>query len=507
MGIFVECECGQRLGVRVDQVGKNLRCPRCGQVHRINQPIDVDDDRGHAESAEENLPKPKGRELLLWSGFATGLILFVILALILVNRHQRNLANQEVLSHIAEAKTLLGKNQHDDAIYLLEKTLQAPRATDFADAKQVLDQARMMKQNAIASKQIETAERLLNEREIEAAINKLKACKESMPGPYKRRANAIIDNVRLATSMETARSRVSKLSDAALNSAEVTAGSLAARFPINYPSVRERYKQNLLDSIPAERTRREERKRKEELERQAKLERERFEQEAKLEQKRQEKLEEEIRVAEAERNRLAEEARVLEERMAKERLRLALEEDRKRVLRGFGTTATRSFALSEGLAIVTLKHRGSSNFIVTMLDDDGDPVNMFANTIGSDSISKAVRVRKDGEYLLNIKADGIWEVVITQPLPHETEPAFLFDGIGTKATRQFKMKNGLCKMKLKHEGEGNFIVQLLDDEGRAIALVANEIGGYEGSEAVKIPKKGTYIFDVTAGGKWSIEIE
>jgi hypothetical protein len=48
---------------------------------------------------------------------------------------------------------------------------------------------------------------------------------------------------------------------------------------------------------------------------------------------------------------------------------------------------------------------------------------------------------------------------------------------------------------------------LLDEEGRPVSTIVNEIGNFEGSQAVKIRRAGTYIFDVIAGGSWSIEIK
>jgi hypothetical protein len=260
--------------------------------------------------------------------------------------------------------------------------------------------------------------------------------------------------------------------------------------------VREKYRQTLLAALPAERARREELKRKAEIERLAKLERERLE-----------KLEKERIAKEAEEKALAERLRLAEEQKARDAVRLAAEERSKRSFRGYGQEATSTFSLSEGLAVVTLKHRGSRNFIVDLLNDHGNGTVLLTNTIGSCSISRAVRVDSSGRYLLNVKADGAWEIVITQPLPHQTEYRFFFDGNGTTATEQFKLLDGLCKIKLKHRGSRNFIVDLLNDEGKHVENVVNEIGNYDGSQAVKVKKEGTYIFDVIADGEWSIELD
>ncbi len=127
---------------------------------------------------------------------------------------------------------------------------------------------------------------------------------------------------------------------------------------------------------------REEVKRKAEAERLARLEEERLK-----------RLEEEKIAKDAEAKRAAEEAKIAEERKAKEAEHIAKEERRKRSFKGFGQEATRNFSLSEGLAVVKLKHRGSANFIVSLLNDAGDGVQSFANLIGSCSITPARKFR------------------------------------------------------------------------------------------------------------------
>lgn len=53
---------------------------------------------------------------------------------------------------------------------------------------------------------------------------------------------------------------------------------------------------------------------------------------------------------------------------------------------------------------------------------------------------------------------------------------------------------------------GNFIVELYDDEGHSIALLANEIGEYEGSTAERIPADGLYVLDIVADGDWTVDV-
>jgi hypothetical protein len=62
---------------------------------------------------------------------------------------------------------------------------------------------------------------------------------------------------------------------------------------------------------------------------------------------------------------------------------------------------------------------------------------------------------------------------------------------------------------MTHQGDRNFIVNLLDkngaDAGRG-ALV-NEIGPFNGSKAIQIPQDDIYLLQVEASGPWTITVE
>ncbi|WP_084963093.1 hypothetical protein [Thermoactinospora rubra] len=62
-------------------------------------------------------------------------------------------------------------------------------------------------------------------------------------------------------------------------------------------------------------------------------------------------------------------------------------------------------------------------------------------------------------------------------------------------------EQGLRRLTLRHSGEGNFIVWALDNRGRYLRLLVNEIGDYRGR--VILPA-GTRYATVTADGAWSM---
>ena len=77
-------------------------------------------------------------------------------------------------------------------------------------------------------------------------------------------------------------------------------------------------------------------------------------------------------------------------------------------------------------------------------------------------------------------------------------------GEGKEATEFFELEKGLWVVEFEHDGSSNFIVMLLDGDGDTVDYLANEIGSFEGSSAIKIDKSAAYLLDVDADGSWSI---
>lgn len=95
----------------------------------------------------------------------------------------------------------------------------------------------------------------------------------------------------------------------------------------------------------------------------------------------------------------------------------------------------------------------------------------------------------------------------TPPPPPPPPPPSTFSGVGQKATQKFPIGKGLATFSLKHDGQSNFAVLLLDNNGSTVELLVNEIGPFNGSKAVKIPKDGDYLLDISADGNWTISFE
>jgi hypothetical protein len=73
-------------------------------------------------------------------------------------------------------------------------------------------------------------------------------------------------------------------------------------------------------------------------------------------------------------------------------------------LSGRGQQASKKFQLKSGLAVFEMKHVGSSNFSVFLMNSNGEIVELLANDIGSFNGSKAAGIPFKGTYILDIQA-------------------------------------------------------------------------------------------------------
>ncbi|MCK4222094.1 MAG: PKD domain-containing protein, partial [Dehalococcoidia bacterium] len=175
---------------------------------------------------------------------------------------------------------------------------------------------------------------------------------------------------------------------------------------------------------------------------------------------------------------------------------------------GVGKQVSPFFTLASGLATFHMEHTGSSNFIILLLDNQGQWVELLVNEIGSFSGGKAVGIDTPGIHLLDIQADGDWAISVDQPTPTSApSPPQMYTGHGQEFSPFFTLNSGLTTFQLKHTGTSNFAVVLLDSQGDWVELLVNEIGSFDGSKAVSVDDSGIYLLDITADGNWDVSIE
>ncbi|MFW6075182.1 MAG: hypothetical protein ACOC9Y_06275, partial [Chloroflexota bacterium] len=77
------------------------------------------------------------------------------------------------------------------------------------------------------------------------------------------------------------------------------------------------------------------------------------------------------------------------------------------------------------------------------------------------------------------------------------------------------LTTGTIPLSLSHDGESNFIVQVVSVDGRNSDLTVNEIGPYQGEPGLTVRESaplglgleaGLHVIIVEADGAWSIEL-
>ncbi len=99
---------------------------------------------------------------------------------------------------------------------------------------------------------------------------------------------------------------------------------------------------------------------------------------------------------------------------------------------------------------------------------------------------------------------GVSLVGIVLVANSEVAQPHVFQGQGQQGTSYFQLETGLTTFNFRHAGKSNFVVWLLDEDGRRVQLIANEIGSCTGSKAIHIARAGTYLLDVSGDGVWTI---
>lgn len=177
-------------------------------------------------------------------------------------------------------------------------------------------------------------------------------------------------------------------------------------------------------------------------------------------------------------------------------------------LQGLGQKAP-TINLRAGLAQFRMTAAGDSNFIVQLLDSNANLIDGLANEIGAYDGGTAVRIPTDGQYTLNIEAPGQWTIEVIQPGSADFAGAVTlprtFSGKNHAYTELFIANTGGLHLTMKHTGQANFIVKILDAQGRLVDLPANVIGTFAGAKVVRVSDKGVYIMVITADGPWKVE--
>jgi len=153
--------------------------------------------------------------------------------------------------------------------------------------------------------------------------------------------------------------------------------------------------------------------------------------------------------------------------------------------------------------LVSLAHKGRSNFSVEILDAKGKDVDLLVNAVGKYKGTVAFNLT-DGLLsdrtkiaAVKIDADGAWAMKLQSPTAAPAWEGPVAKGVGDLVLRLPAKSSGLTTVKAAHSGSSNFVVETFTDDSSD--LVINEIGKYKGE--VQMPDDTIYV-SIEADGPW-----
>jgi hypothetical protein len=177
-------------------------------------------------------------------------------------------------------------------------------------------------------------------------------------------------------------------------------------------------------------------------------------------------------------------------------------------LKGTGRQTTDVVSLRAGLIVARSSHQGRSNFIVKLVDSKGKESDLLANAVGDSSSVRVGRVEEAGRYSLNVTADGRWTVRMEQPSPVDVTSlpkTFTGKGDGVAGWVQLPQGRVVANSRMR-SGNSNFMVHVIEQDGRRADLLANDIGVSSGSKAFE-GKGRVVLLSVQGDGEWSVALE
>lgn len=173
---------------------------------------------------------------------------------------------------------------------------------------------------------------------------------------------------------------------------------------------------------------------------------------------------------------------------------------------GSGGDVSDTFETIGGFVSFTFKHEGESNFQVELLDGNGDTVEYLVNAIG-DYDGRAGKYLPEGEYLLDITADGDWSGAVEQPrFTNADVEAPPVSASGSQADWIGPIDfEGAVKVAVKASGEGNLALWAATINGERVSLLSNDIAPFEDTSVVSEDGHGLLLVD-TDRADWEIEV-
>lgn len=191
-------------------------------------------------------------------------------------------------------------------------------------------------------------------------------------------------------------------------------------------------------------------------------------------------------------------------------------------IRGAGDGQTDTFTLDEGIAVFDIRHDGTGEFTVELLNPSGRPERRLVNTSGRYTGVVGVGVNEDsvsglppGAHSLRVMASGAWQVEISQPEWRSGDSAPLsLRGLGDDVAGPIELQAGIVDFTLVHNGAGSFVVDLVKPDGMLVDNLVHESGSHRGTRRLTVrsgnapgAEPGVHGLFVSADGDWTISVQ
>ena len=191
-------------------------------------------------------------------------------------------------------------------------------------------------------------------------------------------------------------------------------------------------------------------------------------------------------------------------------------------IRGAGDAQTDDFSLDEGVAAFDIRHDGTGEFSVDLLNSLGRSEQLLVDTSGRYSGVVGAGVNEDsvsgpapGPHSLSLEASGAWEIEISQPgwTSGDRAPISL-RGSGDDVAGPIELQAGRVDFTLVHDGTSTFVVDLVKPDGTLVDTLANETGSFRETKRLGVragaaqgAEPGIHGLFVSADGRWSISMK
>ena len=167
---------------------------------------------------------------------------------------------------------------------------------------------------------------------------------------------------------------------------------------------------------------------------------------------------------------------------------------------GNGDTVLKDINIPKGVYRIYMESDGDRNFAIWAYGDSTKE--LWVNKIGQYT-GYTVLTQEITNGMIEVQASGNWLIRI---LPIENNGTSNLCGNGDGVSPYFYLDQGLLSVKLKNSGKENFAVQLYGEDGKYYALLANEIGSYEGEKVFDNKQENMrYFLRIRSDGEWSVD--